>query len=223
MVQCTARNIGGPVSDPADIHPLWLGGTPLVLASGSRTRLELLIAAGIPVEVVPPMLDERAIAAPLERRGVSAARVAMALATAKALSVADERPGRTILGADQVLACDGVMLHKPVNRAAAAGQLAFLSGRVHHLHAAVTIALDKQTVARFVGKAKLTMRILSPAMVERYLDASGDRVLDSVGGYQLERVGIHLFSRIGGDHSTILGLPMVETLKHLRRLMLVAE
>jgi septum formation protein len=211
------------MSDPGDLHPLWLGATPLVLASGSRTRLELLTAAGIPVEVVRPEVDERAIAEPLERRGVSAERVAITLATEKALCVARGRPGRHVLGADQTLACDGVMLHKPRDRAAAAQQLAFLSGRVHHLHAAVAIALDRQIVASFVGRAKLTMRSLSTPMIARYLDAAGDTVLGSVGGYQLERTGIHLFSRIGGDHTTILGLPMVETLKRLRRLRLVAE
>jgi septum formation protein len=60
-------------------------------------------------------------------------------------------------------------------------------------------------------------------MIDRYLDSAGATVLESVGGYQLERTGIHLFSRIGGDHSTILGLPMAQLLKRLRTLGLVAE
>ena len=61
------------------------------------------------------------------------------------------------------------------------------------------------------------MRPLSAAMIETYLDAAGTAVLSSVGAYQLESVGIHLFERIEGDHFTILGLPLLPLLGHLRR------
>jgi septum formation protein len=60
-------------------------------------------------------------------------------------------------------------------------------------------------------------------MIASYLDAAGEGVTESVGGYQLERLGIHLFRQITGEHSAILGLPMLETLAQLRRLGLVAE
>jgi septum formation protein len=210
--------------DAADIHPLWLGLSPLVLASGSRTRFELLEAAGLPVEVVRPQdVDERAIAAPLERQGATAEHLAITLAGAKALSVARRMPGRHVLGADQTLTCNGVMLHKPADRSAAADQIAILAGKAHFLHAAVAIARDGQILASFAASARLTMRKLSSGMINRYLDAAGDAVLESVGGYQLERLGVHLFSRIGGDHSTILGLPMLRTLRCLRQLGLVAR
>jgi septum formation protein len=211
------------MSDPADQHPLWLGLAPLVLASGSATRFKLLTDAGLPVQVVRPDIDERALEAPMKTGGVSAEGIAVGLAAEKALSVAKAMPGRHVLGADQILVCDCMQLHKPKDRAAAAEQIAFLSGRTHHLYSAVTIAQDRQLIASFVGTAKLTMRALSPQMIARYLDAAGHAVLDSVGGYQLERTGIHLFSRIGGDHSTILGLPMTPLLDRLRKLGLVAQ
>jgi septum formation protein len=210
------------VSDPADFHPLWLGAGPIVLASGSRTRLALLEDAGIPVEVVKPAVDERAISDPLETAGIAPAVIARRLAAAKALAVAAQG-NRFILAADQTLACERRLLHKPADRAAAADQIAFLSGRMHSLHAAVAIAVDGRIVARALGTARLRMRQLSPAMIERYLDAAGPAVTESVGGYQLERAGIHLFAQISGDHSTILGLPMMQTLRMLRRLRLVAE
>ena len=209
------------MSDPGDQHPLWLGSTPLVLASGSRTRFALLVAAGIPVEVVKPVLDERALSDPLEQKGVPAERIAVSLAKAKALAVAKQQRGRLVLGADQTLACDHRLLHKPRDRASAAEQLRFLSGKTHQLHAAVALATERTVVASFTAFAKLTMHVLSDAMIERYLDAAGEAVMQSVGGYQLERVGIHLFSKITGDHSTILGLPMLETLARLRALKLV--
>jgi septum formation protein len=211
------------MNDPADTHPLWLGEKPLVLASGSRTRLDLLTAAGLPCEVIKPVVDERAISSPQEQRGVAPDLIARSLAHAKALAVSKPLPGRFVLGADQTLACNGILLHKPIDRERAFEQLAFLSGKTHYLHSAVVIARSGKTVESFVGTAKLTMRKLSPSMIERYLDAAGSAVTESVGGYQLERLGAHLFRRITGDHSTILGLPMLETLAAFRNLRLVAE
>jgi septum formation protein len=211
------------MSDPADLHPLWLGAAPLVLASASRTRLALLEAAGLPVQVLRPEVDERAIASPQEKRGVAPGLIARSLAHAKALAISRQVLGRVVLGADQTLAFGSRLLHKPAGREQAAEQLRLLSGRAHDLHAAVVIARSGKTVASVVGTARLTMRKLSPAMIERYLDAAGDSVLESVGGYQLERLGAHLFRKVVGDHSTILGLPMLETLAELRKLGLVAE
>jgi septum formation protein len=211
------------MSDPADLHPLWLGETPLVLASGSRTRLELLHAAGIPVEVVRPRVDERDISAPLEAAGLAPARIAAALALAKARDVSRWRPGRIALGADQTLSFEGGLLHKPRDRADAARQISRLAGREHRLHAAVALVRDGRRLAGFVEGARLTMRPLSDRMIGRYLDAAGATVTESVGGYQLEGAGAHLFARVAGDHSTILGLPMLLTLRALRRLGCVAE
>lgn len=211
------------MSDPADLHPLWLGGKPLVLASGSATRFALLTAAGIPVEVMRPDVDERAIADPQEVHGVAADQIARSLAHAKALSVSKKALGRIVIGADQTLALGKKLLHKPVDRNTAAEQLSRLSGRTHQLHSAVVIARSNKTIAGFVGSAKLTMRRLSPAMIDSYLDAAGPAVTQSVGGYQLEAWGIHLFRRISGEHTAILGLPMLETLAQLRHLGLVAE
>jgi septum formation protein len=209
------------MSDAADIHPMWLAAQPLILASGSRARFDLLVAAGIPVEVIRAHIDERALTDPLEKKHISPEIIALTLASEKALAVAKIKRDRVTLGADQTLACDGRLLHKPLDRKAAREQLRYLQGRTHQLYSAVAIALNHQTVATFVGIAKLTMRKLSDEMIDCYLDAAGMSVMESVGGYQLEKTGIHLFSKISGEQSTILGLPMLETLRRLRKLELV--
>jgi septum formation protein len=211
------------MADPGDQHPLWLGAAPLVLASGSRTRFDLLISAGLPVELLKPSVDERALAAPLEKSLASPREIAEALAVAKALSVSTRHTGRIVLGADQTLACAGVMLHKPASLGDAADQLAFLSGKTHQLCSAVAIAQDNRAIAVFSEIATLTVRTLSVQMIARYLESAGDNVMSSVGGYQIEGLGIHLFDAIDGDHTTICGLPMIKTLLHLRRLGLVVE
>ncbi len=199
---------------------LWLADRPLVLASKSSARRALLEAAGIPVEVLPADLDERAI----EESGgrTSAVDVAVMLAREKALAVAAERPRRAVVGADQVLALSDVRFSKPADRAAARAQLKALRGRTHMLHSGIAVARGAELRFAHVATATLTMRAFSDAFIEAYLDAAGAAVTASVGAYQVEGIGIHLFERIEGEHSTILGLPLLPLLEFLRREGLVA-
>ncbi len=197
---------------------LWLDPEPLILASGSATRRDMLLAVGIPVEVVKPEIDERAVEKPLVDRGVPADQVAAALACAKALAVSRERPGRLVLAADQTLTSGGIAFHKPADLAGAARQIAALAGRSHELHSAFVIARDGAPLAEGLEAARLTMRTLQPDFIARYLTVAGPAALSSVGGYQLEGPGAQLFDKVEGDHFTILGLPLLAVLASLRDL-----
>lgn len=202
-------------------HPsLWRGPAPLLLASTSPTRRGLLESAALPVETRAPGVDERAVE--VEAAGLSPARLAERLAAAKAAAVAVQAPDRVVIGADQVLDLDGTVFHKPADRAGAAAHLARLQGRSHALHSAVALAVDGAVAEVFVVTARLTMRPLDAAGIAAYLDAAGPAVTGSVGAYQLEGAGIHLFDRIEGDHSTILGLPLLPLLARLRARGLLA-
>jgi septum formation protein len=201
--------------------PLWLAARPLVLASKSTARHALLQAAGIPVEVVPASIDERAVEA---RAGTADPGAAAALlAREKARAVAAKHPGRYVLGADQTLALDERRFSKAADRAAARAQLVALRGRTHSLHAALAIVRSGEILFEHVEAAHLTMRTFSDAFIEAYLDAIGDAATASVGGYQLEGAGVQLFDRVEGDHSTILGLPLLPLLAWLRQAGLLAE
>jgi septum formation protein len=194
---------------------LWLADRPLLLASKSQSRRALLESAGIPLEISPADVDERAIEA---RAGHSdAGEVAAVLARAKAQAVAAQNPGRLVLGADQTLALGMRRFSKPVDRAAARDQIKSLRGNSHHLHSAFALARDGTLVFEHREAAQLTMRLFSDDFLERYLDAAGDAVTASVGAYQVEGSGIHLFERIEGSHFTILGLPLLPLLDFLRR------
>ncbi len=201
---------------------LWLGGAPLILASGSATRRQLLEAAGLPVEVIKPDVDERAIEAEFLAMGGPPAGVAAALAEAKALSVSPTRPGRVVLAADQMLICEGRPFHKPEDAAGAEHQIAMLAGRKHELTSAFALARDGRIVGSGASTATLAMRPLTADFIRDYVALAGAAATTSVGGYQLEGLGIHLFEAIEGDHSTILGLPMLSLLAVLRELNLVA-
>ena len=193
---------------------LWLADAPLVLASGSVVRRQLLEAAGIPVEVRPASLDEREVEASAPRDDPSA--VATLLARAKALRIAAEFPWRLVVGADQTLALGNRRFDKPADGAAARAQLQALAGRTHELHAAIAVARDDKVLFEHVAVARLSMRSLSDGFLDRYLAAAGANVTASVGAYQLEALGVPLFERIDGDHFTILGLPLLPLLAYLR-------
>jgi septum formation protein len=194
---------------------LWLAAHPLVLASRSRVRRALLEAAGIPIELIAPDLDERAVEA---RAGpLSATEAALLLARAKARSAATPAPGQFVLGADQTLALGDARFTKPADVDAAREQLRALSGRTHELCSAIAVAKDGQVIFSHCAVARMTMRSFSERFLDAYLEAAGSAVTTSVGAYQLETLGIHLFERIEGDHFTILGLPLIHLLGFLRR------
>lgn len=194
---------------------LWRGDKPLILASQSRARQELLRNAAIAFEALPAAIDERAV----ERKsGLTAPdEVAACLAREKALFVSRQHSGRYVVGADQTLALGTRRFSKPTNRVGAADHLRALAGQTHALHSAVAVARDGRALFENVATARMTMRPLSETAIDAYLDQAGDAALGSVGAYQLEGLGIHLFQRIEGDHFTILGLPLLPLLEFLRR------
>jgi septum formation protein len=200
---------------------LWLSPQPLLLASKSAVRRQLLEAAGIPVEIEPAAIDERAVEA---REGLGdPGAVAALLAREKAHAVAAARPDRVVLGADQTLALGDERFSKAPNRAGARAQLLALRGRSHALHSAVAIVCNGELRFQHTDAAQLTMRAFSDSFLEGYLDAVGTAATASVGGYQLEGIGIQLFERVEGDHFTVLGLPLLPLLAWLRQAGLLAE
>ncbi|WP_208976001.1 Maf family protein [Pseudovibrio exalbescens] len=188
----------------------------LILASGSAVRASLLKNAGLSFEVDPAKVDERALEEPMLQGGASPSEIAQELARAKALDVSAHRPGKLVIGADQVLDFEGQRLTKPENLEAARRQLVAFSGKVHSLHSAVCVAHDGQVVWETISTAELSVRELSSAFLDEYIDRAGEKILSSVGAYQLESLGVQLFDRIEGDYFTVLGLPLLPLLDFLR-------
>ena len=187
-----------------------------MLASGSATRLRMLELAGVPVSADPAAVDEEAVREAMHADGASARDAAETLAELKARRVAARHPGALVLGADQMLHCNGHWYEKAADRDQARAQLMELRGRTHELVSAAVAVCDDRRLWHHAGTARLTMRRFSDAFLAHYLDVVGDACLESVGGYQIEGVGIQLFSRIDGDHFTILGLPLLPLLEFLR-------
>lgn len=189
---------------------------PIVLASASTARAALLRAAGVAVEIECAALDEDEIKIAFRREGRSATDCATALAEAKAKRVAQRRAGALVIGADQILSCEGVWFDKPKDRDEARAQLLALRGKSHALVTAVAAVRDGTVLWHHVDEPRLIMRRFSDAFLDRYLATAGDGLLGSVGAYQLEGLGAQLFARIDGAYFSILGLPLLPLLDFLR-------
>lgn len=188
---------------------------PLVLASGSAIRAEMLRKAGVTIEVKPARVDEEAIRQALEAEDTRPRDLADALAEVKARKIGERQPDRVVLGCDQVLECGGAVFSKPQSPEAAADQLRLLRGKVHRLLSAAVLYHDGRPVWRHVGQVRLEMRAFSDDYLTDYVDRNWPGIGESVGAYKLEEEGVRLFQRIEGDYFTILGLPLIELLGYL--------
>ncbi len=198
-----------------------MAATPLILASASAVRAKLLSDAGLRFEAVDSRVDEDAIKAGFAPSDTDPERetdtLALKLAEAKALAVSATKPGALVIGADQILSCEGKRYDKPKSMAEARANLLAFRGRPHILHSGLVLATAGETVWNLTARATLTMREFGEDFLDAYLEETGDRVMKSVGCYQLEGPGVQLFERIEGDYFSILGLPMLPLLDELRR------
>ncbi len=188
----------------------------LLLASASAARAAVLTAAGLRFTVQAAAVDEAAIKASAQAEGLPPDEAAMLLADAKAVRLARRHPEALVLGADQLLVCEGRWFDKPADLAAARGHLLALRGRPHELVTALVCWRHGGRVWQHLARPRLTMREFSGEFLDAYLAAEGEAVLASVGAYRLEGLGAHLFREVRGEHAAILGLPLLPLLGFLR-------
>lgn len=184
---------------------------PLILASGSSTRQQMLKSMGLTFSVIPSGVDEDDIKNTL--KGAEIPALAIGLARAKALSVSVQHPDAYTIGADQLCVHHGRVFSKPGSYAKAEEQLGILAGDTHHQHSGVVIARGAEVIWEYHAHAALTMRALNAAEIRAYVAA--DAPLAACGAYKFEALGRHLFTRVEGDPDVIQGLPLVPLLAEL--------
>jgi septum formation protein len=191
---------------------------PLIMATTSAARRQMMENAGLRVHFQAPDLDENALRQ--ANTGVDGKCMAQILADAKASSII--APDSIVIGADQTLELLGQLLTKPKTLVDARHHLHAMRGHTHHLHSAVSCTRNGQLIYRHVETATMGMRDFSDEFLESYLAHAGPTVLHSVGCYFYEAGGIQLFDRVEGDYYTILGLPLLPLLAFLRNAAMIA-
>jgi septum formation protein len=174
---------------------------PLVLASQSPRRKELLEVLGLPFSVVPAGIDES------PRVGESPEYYVVRVAREKALDVASRLKGSVVLSADTVVTIDGEILGKPEDRADAVRMLTKLSGREHRVFTAVCV-IDQRNGKMREGREETTVsfNVLTPARIEDYIDR--EDVMDKAGAYAIQGFASVFIPRISGSYSNVMGLPL---------------
>ena len=177
---------------------------PLVLASASPRRLELLRQIGLePDAIVPAEIDET------PRPRELPANYALRLAEAKAQAVARLKPGNFVLAADTAVACGRRILPKAEDEATAARCLDLLSGRRHRVMTGIAVVTpDGRQRSRLVTSS-VRFKLLGPADKRAYL-ATGEWH-GKAGGYAIQGAAEGLIAWIQGSHSGVVGLPLYET------------
>jgi septum formation protein len=192
-----------------------LGGRPLVLASGSPRRRELLALLGVDFTVVVPAIDETP--GPNE----AAADLVIRLAAEKAGAVAALHPDAVVIAADTCIDVGGAVLGKPVDAADAGRMLRLLGGRAHLVHTGVAVAVGGGQ-ATTLTTTLVRVAALTDADIEWYVGTG--EPLDKAGSYALQGAGGVFVERVDGSVSGVLGLPLHETVRLLeRRLALSAR
>jgi septum formation protein len=182
---------------------------PLVLASTSPYRRELLARLRLPFTIERPDVDEKPVA------GETPAALASRLAAAKAGAVAARCPGAWVIGSDQVADLDGAPLGKPGSRGPAIDQLRAAAGREVLFHTAFRLHGPNGEAFDHVDRTQVRFRALDDGEIARYVDA--EQPFDCAGAFKCEGLGIVLFDAIRTDDPTALvGLPLIALARALR-------
>jgi septum formation protein len=177
---------------------------PLILASASPRRLELLAQIGLTPSLIDPAdIDETPLA------GETPRLLALRLARAKAAAIAERRPGGFVLAADTVVALGRRLLGKPDDEADARRMLGLLSGRAHRVLTAVAVAGPNGRTAARLSETRVRFKRLTTAEIDVYV-ASGEWA-GKAGGYGVQgRAGAFVIA-LNGSYTGVVGLPLYET------------
>jgi septum formation protein len=186
----------------------------IILASTSPTRATLLRNAGLDFTPVKPRFDEALFQA--SHQPGPRSNLALELATAKSLSLAESLPEALIIGSDQTLLCENEFVHKAHDTAAARATLQKLRGKPHTLRSAVAVSQAGKIIFTALEDATITMRNYSDAYLDDYIATEGPAILSSVGCFHFEGRGIQLMQRVEGSYFAILGLPLLPLMHFLR-------
>lgn len=188
----------------------------LILASKSKSRQDLLDAAGVEFKSVSAGIDEEAVKKEMRIAGQDSRKTSLQLATEKAMAVSKKYPRAFVIGADQILDLKGEWFSKPADLNAAHKHLKKLRNKTHLLVNGTAVVRNGSLVWFDNSVVKVTMRDFSDNFLDDYLAEAGEDVCNSVGAYYMEDLGAQLVKSYEGDYFSILGLPLLPLLECLR-------
>jgi len=187
---------------------------PVILASGSPRRKELLGLLGFPFKIIPSRVSEDLAVGDMDRK-----QYVEALAKEKTMAVAQLHDSAIVIGSDTIVSLDGRIYPKPEDAEEAKRFLQELSNNTHTVTTGVGIYVNGEVVT-FSVETKVTFRELDIALIDAYV-ASGDP-MDKAGAYGIQTAGALFVDKIEGDYHAVVGLPIAKLAAHLKGLGLIS-
>ena len=187
---------------------------PLILASGSQSRKQMLEEAGICFEIIKTDTDEDALKK--EMHGLPFEQQVIKLASAKAFNVSIDNPNHLVIGGDQMCVCDSQVFDKPGSVKKAIENLKLLSGTVHFQHSGVCLFKNGKSLWEYSEVVTMKMHNLSEEEVINYVEL--ENPINAAGAYKFESLGCNLFSSVDGSSYTVRGMPLLPLLNALREM-----
>jgi len=182
---------------------------PLILASGSPRRKDLLNEAGYHFQVVPPEIEE------IDDPAIGIRDLTALNARIKARAVADSYPGQVIVAADTLVLFGDRALGKPADMDEAAAMLGLLNGKTHQVYTAVCLTMHSRgAIIEFDVATEVTFKSLTPAEMKRYHELINP--LDKAGAYAAQEHGELIIAKSIGSSTNVIGLPMEELKQNLK-------
>ena len=187
---------------------------PLILASGSQSRKQMLEEAGICFEIIKTDTDEDALKK--EMHGLPFEQQVIKLASAKAINVSIENPNHVVIGGDQMCVCDSQVFDKPGSVKKAIENLKLLSGTVHFQHSGVCLFKNGKSLWEYSEVVTMKMHNLSEEEIINYVEL--ENPVNAAGAYKFESLGCNLFSSVDGSSYTVRGMTLLPLLNALREM-----
>jgi septum formation protein len=185
--------------------------SPIILASKSPRRKELLEDAGIHFSIEPSRVRES------DFPSLTPERYAETLARAKAADIADRHPDTWVIGADSIVYIDETILEKPESVSDAREMIRRLSGRSHFVFTGYCLICRKRAaIFAETVRTEVIFKSLSDAEIEWYIHT--EEPYDKAGGYAIQGLGSFMVKSIIGSYTNVVGLPLCEVLDHLTRM-----
>lgn len=189
----------------------------IILASSSAARNAMLSSVGLDFISVPADIDEQAIIERLVDESRDIPLITEQLAQVKAQHVSAQHPDALVIGSDQTLEFNGKLLSKANTVEEGKEKIKELRGKTHRLYSSVCVVHGGNTVFFDTDSARLSMHNFDDEYLDAYIKKDEDALTSCVGGYKIEGAGAWLFDRVGGNHHTIMGMPLLPLLGFLRK------
>ena len=191
---------------------------PIILASGSESRKQMLNEAGIAFQVIVSSADEDSIKNKISSLPFS--DQVTILAKAKAEPVSMQNPNAIVIGGDQMCAIDKTLMHKPGTKEKAIESLKTLSNKKHFQHSGVCILKNNECLWEYSETVELKMHDLSEKEIINYVEL--ENPINAAGSYKFESLGCNLFEYVDGSSHTVRGMPLLPLLNALRDLNIIS-